>query len=149
MTPNAQSAANDWRVLYPFMSHWADVLSGRMHYLDEGPHAPSAGNAASTLLFVHGNPTWSFHWRRLIGASHDARAQKAARTGSGCRLSRTLRSLGEPPRRLWFCGRHSHVGRTPNMANARRHRTKSTNYCRSADHARLGHARLVLSPRLP
>ncbi len=33
-----------------------------MHYLDEGDGDP----AAPTLLFVHGNPTWSFHWRRLI-----------------------------------------------------------------------------------
>jgi haloalkane dehalogenase len=35
-----------------------------MHYLDEHPTGP----AARTLLFVHGNPTWSFHWRRLITA---------------------------------------------------------------------------------
>jgi haloalkane dehalogenase len=61
-----------------------------MHYLDEGPlnfvgdvsDADSALEVASsnrrqrrlpqnsppTLLFVHGNPTWSFHWRRLIAA---------------------------------------------------------------------------------
>lgn len=36
-----------------------------MHYLDEGPRAGDE----QTLLFVHGNPTWSFHWRRLIAAS--------------------------------------------------------------------------------
>ena len=29
-----------------------------MHYVDEG--------RGSTLLLVHGNPTWSFHWRNLI-----------------------------------------------------------------------------------
>ncbi len=33
-----------------------------MHYLDEGPRG------APPLLFVHGNPTWSFHWRNLIQA---------------------------------------------------------------------------------
>jgi pimeloyl-ACP methyl ester carboxylesterase len=38
-----------------------------MHYLDEGSDAPN-DRAAPTLLFVHGNPTWSFHWRRLITA---------------------------------------------------------------------------------
>lgn len=38
-----------------------------MHYLDEGSE-PAAGDRASTLLFVHGNPTWSFHWRRLVEA---------------------------------------------------------------------------------
>jgi len=32
-----------------------------LHYLDEG-----ARDARRTLLFVHGNPTWSFHWRRLV-----------------------------------------------------------------------------------
>src|SRR5262249_12252675 len=30
----------------------------RLHYLDEGAGQP--------LLFVHGNPTWSFYWRNLI-----------------------------------------------------------------------------------
>ncbi len=49
-----------WRALYPFASHWADLPSGRMHFLDEGPRD------APPLLFVHGNPTWSFHWRRLV-----------------------------------------------------------------------------------
>lgn len=33
-----------------------------MHYVDTG------GDKSRTLLFVHGNPTWSFHWRRLIAA---------------------------------------------------------------------------------
>jgi haloalkane dehalogenase len=31
-----------------------------MHYVDQGAGAP--------LLFVHGNPTWSFAWRRFIAA---------------------------------------------------------------------------------
>jgi haloalkane dehalogenase len=56
----------DWRALYPFTSHWADVPSGRMHFVDEGPVAAPSDAIAPTLLFVHGNPTWSFHWRRLI-----------------------------------------------------------------------------------
>jgi pimeloyl-ACP methyl ester carboxylesterase len=39
------------------------MACGRMHYVDERPaDHPGAG----TLLFVHGNPTWSFHWRQLI-----------------------------------------------------------------------------------
>lgn len=51
-----------WRTLYPFASHWLNVNGGQLHYLDEGD-----GDAAQrALLFVHGNPTWSFHWRRLI-----------------------------------------------------------------------------------
>jgi cis-3-alkyl-4-acyloxetan-2-one decarboxylase len=47
-----------WRDLYPFQSHFANVRGQRLHYLDEGSGEP--------LLFVHGNPTWSFYWRNLI-----------------------------------------------------------------------------------
>jgi haloalkane dehalogenase len=57
----AAMAARNWRALYPFDSHWFDVGGRRLHYVDEAPVA-----AERTLLFVHGNPTWSFHWRRLI-----------------------------------------------------------------------------------
>lgn len=56
----AKSTAS-WRELYPFDSHWFGTPKGRIHYVDEGP------NDAAPLLFVHGNPTWSFHWRGLIG----------------------------------------------------------------------------------
>ena len=88
MSQPIPSDAKDWRRLYPFVSNWAGLPAGRMHYLDEGPSnfvggvsdADSALQVAaphrrhrrlpqkdsSTLLFVHGNPTWSFHWRRLI-----------------------------------------------------------------------------------
>jgi haloalkane dehalogenase len=31
-----------------------------MHYLDEGPRD------APVMLALHGNPTWSFYWRRLV-----------------------------------------------------------------------------------
>jgi haloalkane dehalogenase len=60
--PEESIGATSWRQLYPFQSHWIDLPGERMHYLDEGP------NGAETILFVHGNPTWSFHWRRLISA---------------------------------------------------------------------------------
>ncbi len=56
-----ESSQRDWRALYPFASHWLLIEQRRLHYVDEGPK-----DAAHTLLFVHGNPTWSFHWRRLI-----------------------------------------------------------------------------------
>lgn len=63
-----QSAQNDadWRRLYPFKSNWTDFGDGRMHYLDEGPADSNGALARHCLLLVHGNPTWSFHWRRLI-----------------------------------------------------------------------------------
>jgi cis-3-alkyl-4-acyloxetan-2-one decarboxylase len=62
---NEQSDVN-WRSIYPFASHWLEVPGGRLHYLDEGPIR--ANESKGVLLFVHGNPTWSFHWRRLICA---------------------------------------------------------------------------------
>jgi len=66
MTERADSGAfSDWRALYPFRSHWLDLPDGRMHFLDEGP-ADVVDAATDTLLFVHGNPTWSFHWRELV-----------------------------------------------------------------------------------
>jgi haloalkane dehalogenase len=62
-----QPKPEDWRQVYDFHSHWTVLPAGRMHYLDDGP-ACSGSDAPACLLFVHGNPTWSFHWRRLIGA---------------------------------------------------------------------------------
>ena len=47
-----------WRPLYPFRSHYHNVNGFRMHYLDEG--------RGESILFVHGNPTWSFYWRNLV-----------------------------------------------------------------------------------
>jgi pimeloyl-ACP methyl ester carboxylesterase len=49
--------------LYPFAEHWLELESGvRMHYVDEGPRD------APVVLMLHGNPTWSFYFRRLITA---------------------------------------------------------------------------------
>jgi haloalkane dehalogenase len=48
-----------WRELYPFESRFLTVRGGhRYHYLDEGKGQP--------VIFVHGNPTWSFYWRELV-----------------------------------------------------------------------------------
>ena len=43
---------------YPFAPRWLDVDKLRMHYLDEG--------AGDPVLLLHGEPTWSFLWRKLI-----------------------------------------------------------------------------------
>jgi len=46
---------------YPFAPHDIRLSCGqRLHYVDEGTGSP--------ILFVHGNPTWSFAWRRFIKA---------------------------------------------------------------------------------
>ena len=50
---------------YPFAPHYADDLQGypglRIHYLDEGPR-----DAARVFLCLHGQPTWSYLYRRMI-----------------------------------------------------------------------------------
>jgi pimeloyl-ACP methyl ester carboxylesterase len=48
--------------LYPFAHRFADLPRGeRIHYVDEGPT-----NARHTIVFLHGNPTWSFLYRHII-----------------------------------------------------------------------------------
>ena len=44
--------------LYPFQPHWFSSYAGQMHYVDEGAGPP--------ILFCHGNPTWSFLYRKVI-----------------------------------------------------------------------------------
>ncbi|MER7368359.1 alpha/beta fold hydrolase [Nonomuraea wenchangensis] len=45
---------------YPFASRWFVRDGLRQHYVDEGEGAP--------VLMLHGNPSWSYLWRRLITA---------------------------------------------------------------------------------
>jgi haloalkane dehalogenase len=50
-----------FRELYPWPQRYLEVSPGvRLHYLDEGQGEP--------LVMLHGNPTWSFYWRRLVTA---------------------------------------------------------------------------------
>jgi haloalkane dehalogenase len=49
--------------LYPFEDRGADVDGCIVHYVDEGQGAP--------LLMLHGNPTWSFTWRKVIEGMRD------------------------------------------------------------------------------
>ena len=44
--------------LFPFEPHWFEHPSGPVHYLDEGEGPP--------ILFLHGNPTWSFLYRGIV-----------------------------------------------------------------------------------
>jgi len=43
---------------YPFKSHFFKTSAGNMHYVDEGKGEP--------IIFIHGNPAWSFEFRNLI-----------------------------------------------------------------------------------
>ncbi len=64
--------------LYPFASHYLERDGHRLHYLDEGRGAP--------VVLLHGNPTWSFYYRRVI---QDLRADHRviALDHLGCGLS--------------------------------------------------------------
>jgi pimeloyl-ACP methyl ester carboxylesterase len=50
---------------FPFAPHYADNLPGypgiRVHYLDEGPN-----KANHVFLCLHGQPTWSYLYRKMI-----------------------------------------------------------------------------------
>lgn len=48
------------RDYYPFESHFFEADGHRLHYIDEGP------KEAPVLLMLHGNPSWSIYWRKLI-----------------------------------------------------------------------------------
>ncbi len=50
----------DFEGEYPFAGQALDLDGHRYHYIDEGD--------GPVLLFVHGNPTWSFAWRHFIKA---------------------------------------------------------------------------------
>ncbi len=48
---------------YPFAPHYLDGADGlRMHFLDEGPRD------APVALCLHGQPTWSYLYRKMIPA---------------------------------------------------------------------------------
>ncbi|MEL7367541.1 MAG: alpha/beta fold hydrolase [Myxococcota bacterium] len=70
----------DFEREYPFAPHYFHSTSGRLHYIDEGP------TKAPALLMLHGNPTWSFYYRKLIqGLSRTYRV--IAPDHLGCGLS--------------------------------------------------------------
>ena len=50
---------------FPFAANYVDVSDHeggilRMGYIDEGP------KDGPPVVMIHGNPTWSFMWRKLI-----------------------------------------------------------------------------------
>jgi len=59
-TARAQTIVAPFVTEYPFAAHFHEVSGGALHYVDEGPVG------GEVVLCVHGNPTWSFYYRRLI-----------------------------------------------------------------------------------
>ena len=60
------------RELFPFESKFLDLPDGnRMHYVDEGETDGEGADAGESIVFAHGNPTWSFLYRRFIDHYRD------------------------------------------------------------------------------
>src|SRR3989440_3259646 len=45
---------------YPFAPHYVEVDGVRIHYVDEGPRD------AEPVLLLHGEPSWSYLYRKMI-----------------------------------------------------------------------------------
>ena len=69
---------DSFKELYPFTSLYFDLKPYKLHYIDEGE--------GEVLLFLHGNPTWSFYYRNLI-QSFQARYRCIAPDHIGCGFS--------------------------------------------------------------
>jgi pimeloyl-ACP methyl ester carboxylesterase len=92
------SKNTNWRELYPFTSHWFELEADnsiesrfagrRLHYVDHVQDEDNR-NAARPMLFVHGNPTWSFYYHALIQSQSDAN-RCIAIDHLGCGLSDAL-----------------------------------------------------------
>ncbi len=50
--------------LYPFTSHWQEIEGLPVHYVDQGE--------GPVILFLHGNPAWSFLYRDVIRGLSDS-----------------------------------------------------------------------------
>jgi pimeloyl-ACP methyl ester carboxylesterase len=66
LSPSAQP----WGREYPFVSQWLGLRRAQgghtwLHFVDEGP------KDAPAIVFLHGNPTWSWYWRHAILALRD------------------------------------------------------------------------------
>lgn len=47
---------------WPYEPRWFETADGKLHYIDEGP------TDGDPVVMVHGNPTWSYLYRRFIAA---------------------------------------------------------------------------------
>ena len=58
MIPAAETFDGTW----PYRPHFSARAGFRQHYVDEGP-----ADAGSVVVMLHGEPTWGYLWRHLIG----------------------------------------------------------------------------------
>jgi haloalkane dehalogenase len=76
---------DQWRELFPFESHFLERPEGKIHYIDQGPRDPHGHD--TSVLCVHGNPTWSFLWRDLVRDLSANNLRVIAPDHQGCGLS--------------------------------------------------------------
>ena len=104
MTPEDEVTRPPWLSdeLFPFPSRWFTTPDGhRMHYVDEG--------SGPVIVFLHGNPSWSFEFRHLIGElRRDFRCIAIDHVGFGL-SSRSLRKQDHTPQ--------AHAGRFSALIN--------------------------------
>jgi pimeloyl-ACP methyl ester carboxylesterase len=79
------------------------MFAGRMHFIDMGPRD------APVVLMVHGNPTWSFLWRKVIAALPELRCVAPDLLGFG---------LSSKPRRLEDHSLDMHVDAIEELVHA-------------------------------
>lgn len=80
LADEARRKCADFATEYPFEPHFLGTPAGSMHYLDEGLEV------SKPILCVHGNPTWSFYYRRLAKSFRDTH-RVIAPDHIGCGLS--------------------------------------------------------------
>jgi len=74
-TRMAQSSFPD----YPFQPHRIEIRPGiAMSYLDEGPRDGEVA-APEVVVMLHGNPSWSYYWRKLVAGLREPASGKAYR----------------------------------------------------------------------
>jgi haloalkane dehalogenase len=57
-TTDASSATATISGAFSYAPHFVEVRGSRTHYIEQGP--------GDSVLFLHGNPTWSYLWRNVI-----------------------------------------------------------------------------------
>ncbi|HLX80961.1 MAG TPA: haloalkane dehalogenase [Burkholderiales bacterium] len=51
---------------FPYAPHYLEWRGLRVHYIDEGGDPRAEGRVIPTLLCLHGEPTWSYLYRKMI-----------------------------------------------------------------------------------
>jgi haloalkane dehalogenase len=59
---------------YDFEPHYSEVDGLRLHYVDETPHETGGADAPPrrTILCFHGEPTWAYLYRKMLGPMVEA-----------------------------------------------------------------------------